>query len=48
MLKRNERDKWPESLVELFGSWGDDPALNELRSGYGADAAREELDRSDG
>ena len=35
--------EWPASVVDLAGAWKDFPAIDEIRSGQGCDATREQL-----
>ena len=34
-------NEWPQSIVELAGSWEDFPAIDEIRSNTGKDINRE-------
>jgi hypothetical protein len=40
----NERDAWPTSVVQAFGSWSDVPEQKAIRRSYGRDVQRESLD----
>jgi hypothetical protein len=44
-VRKRARNEWPADILSLFGSWNDNdfPDAEELRKGYGRDAAREEL-----
>ena len=43
VIREKVATEWPASVIELAGAWGDFPTVEEIRSGAGADAEREEL-----
>ncbi len=43
-VKRSLDDRWPPEFLAAAGSCPDFPSVEELRSGYGKDAARECVD----
>lgn len=40
---RNERNEWPQSVVELTGAWKDFPTVEEIRQTEGTDVRRKEF-----
>lgn len=42
LIRTNAGDEWPQSVVEMAGSWGDFPSAEELRDSPAADAQRVE------
>ena len=43
LIQDKVANEWPQSVVELAGSWEDFPTLDEIRSSEGKDASREML-----
>ncbi|MFW6344214.1 MAG: CopG family transcriptional regulator [Sediminispirochaetaceae bacterium] len=43
LIRSRLRERWPESVREIPGSWKDAPTAEELRGDLGADYTREEL-----
>jgi len=43
LVKERLRERWPESVRRVPGSWKDAPAAEELREGLGADHRRENI-----
>ncbi len=43
LIREKTADEWPQSIVELAGSWPDMPSLEEIRSDEGDDVPREPL-----
>jgi hypothetical protein len=43
LIKEKLRDDWPDSILELSGSWKGFPIAEELRKTIGKDIKREEL-----
>lgn len=43
LIKSKVSSEWPESFVEMAGSWNDFPSLEEIREGLGEDAPREKF-----
>ncbi|MDQ7017477.1 MAG: CopG family transcriptional regulator [Gammaproteobacteria bacterium] len=43
LIRSKVANEWPQSVVELAGSWKDFPSIEEIRSGIGSDLGREEL-----
>ncbi|MFN7925296.1 MAG: hypothetical protein U0Q16_34680 [Bryobacteraceae bacterium] len=43
-IEAQERDEWPASVLEAFGTWDDVPDIETIRAGYGKNAPRESLD----
>ena len=43
IIREKVATEWPASVRELVGVWEDFPSVNELRSGIGEDAKREDL-----
>jgi len=41
LIREKVADEWPQSIVELAGSWDDFPTIEELRNNSGIDANRE-------
>lgn len=41
LIQEKVANEWPESIVELAGSWPDFPAIDEIRSDIGKDLQRE-------
>jgi hypothetical protein len=35
--------EWPQSVIDLAGSWEDFPAIDEIRANIGKDAERESI-----
>ena len=43
VIREKVATEWPSSVRELAGAWEDFPSAEELRSGHGEDARREDL-----
>ena len=43
VIREKVATEWPASVRELAGAWEDFPSVEDLRSGIGQDARREEL-----
>ncbi len=43
LIHEKVANEWPQSVVELAGSWKDFPSIDEIRSIEGKDARRETL-----
>jgi len=43
LIHEKVANEWPQSAVELAGSWQDFPEIDEIRSNRGEDADRETL-----
>ncbi len=43
VIREKVATEWPSSVKELAGAWEDFPSAEELRSGLGNDARRENL-----
>lgn len=43
LIREKVANEWPESIVDLAGSWKDLPMAEEGRAGLGDDVRREEL-----
>ncbi len=43
LIQDKVANEWPQSIVELAGSWGDFPTINDIRNNEGKDADRETL-----
>ena len=43
LVQEKIANEWPQSVVELAGSWEDFPTLEEIRSIAGKDALRETI-----
>jgi len=43
LIDEKVSNEWPESVVELAGSWSDFPDIDDLRKNMGKDARREEF-----
>ena len=41
LIQEKVANEWPQSVVDLAGSWDDFPALDDMRSKQGKDADRE-------
>ena len=41
VIREKVADEWPQSIVELAGSWDDFPTIEDLRNKSGVDAKRE-------
>ena len=41
LIQEKVANEWPESIVELAGSWSDFPSVDEIRSDIGKDIQRE-------
>ncbi len=43
LIQDKVANEWPQSVVELAGSWEDFPTINDIRKNEGKDADREAL-----
>ena len=43
LIREKVAMEWPQSIIELAGAWEDFPTIDEIRSGQGVDASREEF-----
>ena len=43
LIQDKVANEWPQSVVELAGSWEDFPTINDIRNNEGKDASREAL-----
>ena len=43
LIHEKVANEWPQSVVELAGSWEDFPSIDDIRSNEGKDANREAL-----
>ena len=43
LIREKVADEWPQSIVELAGSWDDFPTIEDLRNKSGVDAKREDF-----
>jgi len=43
LIHEKVANEWPQSVVELAGSWGDFPSIDDIRPHEGKDASREKL-----
>ncbi len=43
LIREKTTDEWPQSIVQLAGSWADFPAREEIHAGLGEDLPREAL-----
>ena len=43
LIQDKVANEWPQSVVELAGSWEDFPTINDIRNNEGKDADREAL-----
>ncbi len=43
LIQDKVANEWPQSVVELAGSWEDFPTIDSIRNNEGQDVSREEL-----
>ena len=43
LIQEKMANEWPQSMVDLAGSWEDFPSIDDIRSNAGKDANREEM-----
>ncbi len=43
LIQEKVANEWPQSVVELAGSWKDFPSIEDIRASEGKDANREKL-----
>jgi len=43
LIRENVADEWPQSIVEIAGSWSDFPTIEDLRDKPGVDTKREDF-----
>ncbi|MES9855086.1 MAG: CopG family transcriptional regulator [Sedimenticola sp.] len=43
LIQDKVANEWPQSVVELAGSWENFPTINDIRNNQGKDASREAL-----
>ena len=43
LIHEKVANEWPQSVVDIAGSWDDFPSIEELRKNTGIDAKREEI-----
>ncbi|MBI9083209.1 MAG: ribbon-helix-helix protein, CopG family [Desulfobacterales bacterium] len=41
LIREKTAERWPETIREMAGSWGDFPSAEEIRAGMGEDGNRE-------
>ncbi len=43
VIKEKVANEWPQSVIDLAGSWKDFPSIDDIRKNKGKDVSREEM-----